>query len=340
MIKDLDLEELKIFLGELGEKPFRAKQVFEWMFKDVKGFNDMTNLSKDLRNKLEENAELFTLKTIDVKESRRDGTKKFLFETHDGEAIESVFMEYRYGNSICISSQAGCRMRCSFCASGMDGLSRDLTPGEMIDQLILAQNKTGKEIRHMVIMGTGEPFDNYDNVKKAIEILCDPSGLGLSRRNITVSTCGLVPYMEKFADELPQVNLAISLHSPNDQIRNILLPVNSRYGISEIIKASKAYVEKTGRRITFEYALIKGLNDSPEHAEELAALLKGINCHVNLIPLNNVDESGLKSTSRAAAEEFMKMLEEKRIQVTIRREMGGDIDAACGQLRRGRSPEA
>lgn len=230
-------------------------------------------------------------------------------------------------------------MGCSFCASGMDGLSRDLTPGEMVDQLLLAQNETGKEIRHIVIMGTGEPFDNYDNVKKAIEIMCLQEGLGLSKRNITVSTCGLLPYIERFADDLPQVNLAISLHAPNDKIRNKILPINSKYGVDDIITASRAYVKKTGRRITFEYALIRGLNDKPEHAEELAVLLRGINCHVNLIPLNDVDETSLKSSNRAVAEEFMSILEGKRIQATIRREMGGDIDAACGQLRRSRSTE-
>ncbi len=332
-IKDMSLEELKIFLEGLGEKPFRAKQVYEWIYKGASSFSDMTNLSKELRDKLLEKANLYTLTAIDVQRSNKDNTRKYLFVTNDYEAIESVFMEYRYGNSICISSQAGCRMGCCFCASGMDGLSRNLTPGEMIDQLLLAQNDTGKEIRHIVIMGTGEPFDNYDNVKKAVELIGAPEGLGLSRRHITVSTCGIIPYIEKFAADLPQVNLAISLHAPNDEIRNRIMPINSQYGINDIIKASWEYVKKTGRRITFEYALIKDLNDKPKHAEELAALLKGLNCHVNLIPLNNVKESELKPTARLAGEKFMSVLEGKNIQVTMRRELGGDIDAACGQLR-------
>lgn len=332
-IKDLNLGELKSFLESLGEKPFRAKQIYEWMYKGVSSFDEMTNLSKDLRRKLDENASLFTLDTLDVQISQKDDTHKFLFETEDGEAIESVFMKYKYGNSICISSQAGCRMGCSFCASGMDGLSRNLTAAEMIDQLLLAQNITGDEIRHVVVMGTGEPFDNYDNTKKAIENLCDPAGIGLSRRNITVSTCGLIPVIHKFEKELPQVNLAISLHAPNDNIRNKIMPVNSKYPIDDIIKTAREYTEQTGRRVTFEYALMRGLNDKPEHARELTTLLKGLNCHVNLIPLNYVDESSFKPVSVTDARNFLDILEDRGIPSTIRRETGADIDAACGQLR-------
>lgn len=332
-IKDLSLDELKVFLSDLGEKPFRAGQVYEWMYKGAAGFDEMTNLSKELRNKLMERANLYSLTISDIKVSEHDGTQKYLFLTEDNEAIESVFMKYRYGNSICISSQAGCRMGCSFCASGMNGLSRNLSSGEMVDQLLLAQNTTGEEIRHIVIMGTGEPFDNYENVKKAVENLCNPKGLGLSKRNITVSTCGLIPYIERFSEELSQVNLAVSLHAPNDEIRNRIMPIGSKYPMADVMKASREYVRKTGRRITFEYALIRGVNDRPEHAEELAALVRGLNCHVNLIPLNNVDESEYKPANRAGAEKFMNILEEKNIQVTIRREMGSDIDAACGQLR-------
>lgn len=332
-IKDMSLDELKDYLSSLDEKPFRAKQVYEWICKGATDFSEMTNLSKDLRDKLDENAYLMTLATVDVIVSQKDDTHKFVFETADNEVIEAVFMKYRYGNSICISSQAGCRMGCSFCASGMDGLSRNLTSGEMMDQLLLAQNITGEEIRHIVIMGTGEPFDNYDEVKKAVEIFSDQAGMGLSRRHITVSTCGLIPMIDRFAEDLPQVNLAISLHAPNDQIRNKIMPVNAKYPIAEIINASKDYVSKTNRRITFEYALIRGLNDKVEHAKELAELLRGLNCHVNLIPLNYVDESNLKPASRQSVEEFLSILEEKNIQVTVRREMGGDIDGACGQLR-------
>lgn len=332
-LKDLDNNEIKAYIESLGEKPYRAKQVFEWMYKGVTDFSEMTNLSKELRSKLEDNSVLMTLQTLEVNKSSRDDTSKFLFETRDGEAIEAVFMKYKYGNSICMSSQAGCRMGCSFCASGMNGLSRNLTAGEMIDQLLLAQNITGEEIRHIVVMGTGEPFDNYDNVKKMIEILSDSSALGISRRSISVSTCGLVPTIELFAEDLPQVNLAISLHGPNDTIRNKIMPINSRYPIADIIKATKEYIAKTNRRVTFEYALIKGLNDRKQDAEELAILLRGINCHVNLIPLNYVDEANLKPTRREDAEAFMSILEDKNIQVTIRREMGGDINGACGQLR-------
>jgi 23S rRNA (adenine2503-C2)-methyltransferase len=331
-IKDKSLDELRTFLESMGEKSFRAKQIFKWMYGSASAFSDMTNLSKDLRIKLEDNSKLFTLDIADIKKSK-DGTQKFLFRTHDGEVIESVFMEYKYGNSICISSQAGCRMGCSFCASGLNGLSRNLTPGEMIDQLVLAQNSTGKEIRHIIFMGTGEPFDNYNNLKKAIENLCDDAGLGLSKRNITVSTCGLIPVIEEFADELPQVNLAISLHGSNDDVRVQIMPINSKYGVEDIVRTAKDYVQKTGRRITFEYAMINGLNDTSKDAEELAGLLRGVNCHVNLIPLNKVDEIAYKPTLRSDVEKFMSVLEDKHIQVTIRRELGADIDGACGQLR-------
>jgi len=332
-IKDLTSEELKGFVCTLGEKPFRAKQIYEWMYKGAGSFAEMTNLSKELRNKLSESASLFTLSIADFIESKEDETCKFLFETEDNEIIEAVFMKYKYGNSICISSQAGCKMGCIFCASGMNGLSRDLTPGEMADQFIMAQHVTGQKIRHVVIMGIGEPFENYDNIKKFIENLSRPEGLGLSRRNITVSTCGIIPYIERFAEDLPQVNLAISLHAPNDNIRDELMPINSKYRLSDLIQASREYVEKTGRRVSFEYVLIKGINDRPGHAEELAKLLKGLNCHVNLIPINQVKESVYKPSSDKDAAVFMNILEEKRIQVTKRRELGKDIDAACGQLR-------
>lgn len=332
-LKDFNAKELESYIVSLGEKSFRAKQVYEWMYKGVTSFDEMTNLSKDLRQKLDESSKLMSLEILDVYESSKDDTRKFLFETDDGEVIEAVFMKYKYGNSICISSQAGCRMGCSFCASGMNGLTRNLAPGEMIDQLLLAQHITGEEIRHMVVMGTGEPFDNYDNVRKMIEIISGPEALGISRRNISVSTCGLVPTIELFADDLPQVNLAISLHAPNDAIRNKIMPINARYSIADVIQATKKYIAKTNRRVTFEYALIKGVNDRKQDAEELVTLLRGINCHVNLIPLNFVDEANLKPTRREDVEAFFSILEDKKIQVTVRREMGGDIDAACGQLR-------
>lgn len=332
-LKDMTLDEMKGFFSQMGEKPFRASQVFKWMYQGVESFDDMANISKSLRERLSEEVCLFSLEQVDVKISAIDGTRKYVYETSDGNRIESVFMKYRYGNSICVSSQAGCRMDCAFCASGLLGLSRNLTAGEMIDQMLLTQNDTGERIGHVVIMGTGEPFDNYENVKKFILNICEKDGLGISRRNITVSTCGLIPGMERFADELPQVNLAISLHGPNDEIRSKIMPVNNTYSVGDLMKWSRGYVAKTGRRITFEYALIKGINDHEACASELARRLKGMNCHVNLIPLNEVVETGFSGGKRHTAQAFMEILEKAGVQSTIRREMGADISAACGQLR-------
>lgn len=334
-LKDLQLAELENFIKELGEPKFRAKQVFQWLYKDggVTAWDQMTNVPKALREKLAEEADLGILKMLQVQVSKLDGTRKYLFELEDGNAIESVFMKYKYGNSICVSSQAGCRMGCKFCASGMDGLVRDLTPGEIIDQLLEAERDTGEKINHVVVMGTGEPFDNYDNLASFIRLLHDPNGLNLSLRNITVSTCGLVPGIQKFAEEFPQVNLAISLHAPNDEIRSRTMPVSKAYPMPVLLAACREYAEKTSRRVTFEYTLIKGVNDQPEHAEELAQRLRGMLCHVNLIPLNTVEESGFDTTAKKDAEKFRSMLEAKNIPATIRRELGDDIDGACGQLR-------
>ncbi|MEL7656959.1 MAG: 23S rRNA (adenine(2503)-C(2))-methyltransferase RlmN [Bacillota bacterium] len=332
-LKSLTLKELGQYLEKLGEKKFRAKQLFGWVYKGVESFDEMTDLSKELRRKLDENAEIKKLKIITVQNSEKDGTRKYLFGLEDGNSIESVFMKYKFGNTVCISSQAGCRMGCSFCASAINGLQRNLTAGEMADQIISIEKDTGEKISNIVIMGTGEPFDNYDNLTRFIENIHEKDGLYIGMRSITVSTCGLIPKMLEFAKDFPQVNLAISLHAPNDGIRNKLMPISKRYSMDELLKACSQHIAMTGRRITFEYALIKDMNDSDRNADELAGKLRGINCHVNLIPLNRVAETGLSGTERADAEHFREHLEKRGVQVTIRRELGSDIDAACGQLR-------
>lgn len=332
-ILNLTIKELENYLDELGEKSFRARQIFSWIHKGVHSFDEMTDLSKELRHRLNENAEIKKLCLLQVQNSEKDGTRKYLFGLTDGNSIESVFMKYKYGNSICISSQAGCRMGCSFCASAINGLQRNLTAGEMTGQILAAEKETGEKVGNVVVMGTGEPFDNYENLTKFINIIHTKEGLNIGLRSITVSTCGVIPKIEEFGQDYPQVNLAISLHAPNDIIRGKLMPINQKYPMNELLKACKQHVELTGRRITFEYALVKGVNDSERNAEELAARLRGINCHVNLIPLNKVVETGLNGTDRNTGERFMQVLEKRNIQVTIRRELGSDIDAACGQLR-------
>ena len=345
-LKDLQLQELENFIKELGEPKFRAKQVFGWLYKDtgksngssggpggVTDFDQMTNVPKALREKLAERASLGILEPLQVQVSKLDGTRKDLFGLEDGNAIESVFMKYKYGNSICVSSQAGCRMGCRFCASGMDGLRRNLTPGEIIGQLLAAEKDTGEKINHVVVMGTGEPFDNYENLSAFLRLLHAPEGLNLSYRNITVSSCGIVPGIMDFGEDFPQVNLAISLHAPNDEIRSSMMPVSRAYPMDQLLEACREYTKKTSRRITFEYTLVKGVNDQPHHGEELANKLRGMLCHVNLIPLNAVQESGLHTTERKDAEQFRDLLEAKGIPATIRRELGDDIDGACGQLR-------
>ncbi len=332
-IKSLKKKELEQYLEKLGEKKFRAKQIFGWIYKGVEHFDEMTDLSKDLRQKLSENAEIKKLSIVKVQNSAKDGTRKYLFGLDDGNSIEGVFMKYKFGNTVCISSQAGCRMRCSFCASAINGLQRNLTAGEMTGQILSMEKDTGEKINNVVVMGTGEPFDNYENLSTFIENIHEKDGLYIGLRSITVSTCGLIPKMMEFAKDFPQVNLAVSLHAPNDTIRNKLMPISKRYSMEELLKACRQYITVTGRRITFEYALVKGLNDSNRNAEELASKLRGINCHVNLIPLNLVNETGLSGTERIDAERFCEYLEKRGIQVTIRRELGSDIDAACGQLR-------
>lgn len=334
-IKSMTLSELKEDLAGMGEKSFRAGQLYEWMHvKLVRCFDDMTNISKELKRKCEENYYVTDLKEVTVQESRVDGTKKFLFELEDGNMVESVWMKYKHGNSVCISSQVGCRMGCTFCASTLDGLERSLTPSEMLDQIYAITRLTGEKVSNVVVMGTGEPMDNYDNVLRFIRLLTDEDGLNISQRNITVSTCGIVPRIRELAEEKLQITLALSFHATTDEKRKRLMPIANRYGLDELIEACAYYFEKTGRRITFEYSLVGGINDTDEDARELIALIRHLNCHVNLIPVNPIKERDYVSSTHEKAMAFKNKLEKNGINVTIRREMGRDIDGACGQLRR------
>ncbi len=334
-INDFTKEQLKEWLQALGEKPFRAKQIFSWIYRGAERFDEMTDLSKKLRQELKDQAEFSTLKILKVRKSKKDGTRKYLLELEDGNTIESVFMKYKYGNSICVSSQAGCRMGCAFCASGLNGLERNLTPGEMAGQILTVQRDTGETINHVVVMGTGEPFDNYENLLAFLKNIHDTDGLGLSLRNLTVSTCGLVPEIERFARELKQVNLAVSLHSADQKLRESMMPVSRAYPVDVLLAACRAYTENTGRRITFEYALVRGKTDTKDQIRLLADKLQGMLCHVNLIPLNEVKDIGLPGSGRKQALEIAAYLESRGVPATVRREMGADIEAACGQLRLG-----
>lgn len=332
-IKSMTIAELSQMLEESGEKKYRASQIFEWVSKGVAGFDEMTNLSKSLREKLEETAYIERLEIEKLQVSSKDGTRKYLFRLRSGNAIESVFLKYHHGNTVCISSQAGCNMGCSFCASAIGGKADDLTPAEMLDQVLAIQKDTGERISNVVVMGIGEPFDNYENLSVFLKLIHTEEGLNMSYRSITVSTCGLVPKIEAFGKDFPQVNLAISLHAPNNEIRNGLMPINKKYSIEGLLAACRKHTALTGRRVSFEYALIKGVNDKKIHAEELAHRLRGMLCHVNLIPLNPVSGKEYSASARQTAVTFGEILEEKGIQTTIRREMGTDIDGACGQLR-------
>lgn len=294
----------------------------------------MTDLPLDLRKRLKNSdAYISFAEVIKIRKSKQGGTRKYLLALSDGALIETVFMKYRYGNSICVSSQAGCRMGCEFCASGKNGLMRNLTAGEIADQILTVQRDTGERINHVVVMGTGEPFDNYDELLRFIKIINDRNGLDIGLRNITVSTCGLVPYIERFSNDFPQVNLAISLHAPDDERRCSMMPVNRKYKLDRLVEAAKKHADKTGRRVTYEYALVRGFNDSMEDADKLATLIKHPLCHVNLIPVNELEGSGFRKSTRKRAEAFMERLAARGINATIRRELGSDIDAACGQLR-------
>lgn len=334
-IKSLTLEELKSVVTELGLPGFRAKQIYEWMHvKLVTSYDEMTNLSKDLRERMSESYPLVTLKQERVQESQIDGTKKFLFELPDGNFVESVFMRYKHGNSVCISSQVGCKMGCRFCASTLDGWERNLLPSEMLEQIYSITRIVGERISNIVVMGTGEPMDNYDNLVRFIHLITDENGLNISGRNITVSTCGIVPGIRRLAEEDLTLTLALSLHATTDEKRVKLMPIANKYSISELMEACAYYFDKTGRRITFEYSLVGGVNDTPEDAKELIALARPLGCHVNLIPVNPIKERDFVRGSREAILAFKDRLEKNGINVTIRREMGQDIDGACGQLRR------
>lgn len=334
-IKSLTLEELTQVIRQMGDKPFRAKQIYQWLHqKLVTDFDAMGNISKTLRDQLKEQFTLTALHPVDVKISQIDGTRKYLFRLADGNVIESVWMQYHHGNSVCISSQVGCRMGCRFCASTLDGLERNLTTSEMLDQIYRIQTLTGERVSNIVIMGSGEPLDNYDNVIRFLHMISDENGLNISQRNITLSTCGIVPNILKLADEDVQITLALSLHAPNDEVRKNLMPIANRYSLKEILPACRNYFEKTGRRLTFEYSLVSGVNDNLEEAKALTALLKDMHGHVNLIPVNPIKERDYRQSDRKAIEAFKVYLEKHGINVTIRREMGRDINGACGQLRK------
>lgn len=335
-IYSLQLHELKDWLKEHEEKPFRAEQIFDWLYKKrAVTFEDMSNLSKELRDQLAQHFQITTLNTV-IQQTSSDGTIKFLFELHDGYSIETVLMRHDYGNSVCVTTQVGCRIGCTFCASTLGGLKRHLEAGEIVAQVVKVQkalDETDERVSSVVIMGIGEPFDNFDNMLSFLKIINHDKGLNIGARHITVSTSGIIPKIYQFADENMQINFAISLHAPNTELRSRLMPINRAYKLDDLMKAVRYYIDKTGRRVSFEYGLFGGVNDSVEHAEELANLVKNIKCHINLIPVNYVPERDYVRTPRDKIFAFEKTLKEHGVNVTIRREHGHDIDAACGQLR-------
>ena len=333
-LKSMTVAEIGGVLKELGQPAFRAKQVFSWMHKGVRSYDEMSNLPKALRDTLQEKYPLHTPKVVRRQESKKDGTIKFLWELADGNCVETVLMRYHYGNTVCISTEVGCRMGCAFCASTIGGLVRKLEPHEILDQVLFTQVESGLPVSHIVLMGIGEPLDNFDNVMRFLELVNCPEGMNISMRHISLSTCGLVPMIDKLAEKKLQISLAISLHGPNDQIRNTIMPVNKAYPIDVLLAACRRYYDATSRRIHFEYAMIDGVNDREQDARELVRRLKGLQAHVNMIPLNHVEESPLKPSSRQAVQRFQKILEDAGIPATVRRTLGGDIDASCGQLRR------
>ncbi|MGI6151771.1 MAG: 23S rRNA (adenine(2503)-C(2))-methyltransferase RlmN [Christensenellales bacterium] len=338
---DMDLPALKEAMKELGEPAFRAGQVFSWLQKG-RDFSEMTNLSAALREKLAQTRPLGGVRILERVISPSDGTAKYLFLLEDGNIVEGVLMHHKHGKTICVSTQVGCRMGCTFCASTLNGLVRNLRPGEMLstvasvnrEQMELEGQKDGRAITNIVLMGSGEPLDNYDNVLAFLRLVNAKDGLNISYRNISLSTCGIVPRMRELAESGVPVTLSVSLHSPEDEQRRKLMPIANRYAVAEVVDAAKYYVETTGRRVIFEYALIRGTNDTPEYAQKLAALLKGFQCHVNLIPLNEVKERGMRGTAKEDAKRFLEALSSLGVSATIRREMGADIEGACGQLRR------
>lgn len=334
-IRSCSYDELQEEMIKIGEKAFRGKQIYEWLHvKLADSFQEMTNLSKSLREKLEAGYEIRKVEMIERQISQKDPTEKFLFELEDGNVVESVLMKYNYGNSVCISSQVGCRMGCRFCASTIGGLVRNLTTSEMLGQIYRIQKISGERVSNIVVMGTGEPLDNYDNFLKFVHMVSDEHGLHISQRNITASTCGIVPNIRQLAKEKLQITLALSLHGSSQEKRQELMPIANRYELSEVLEACEAYFQETGRRITFEYSLVQGVNDTPEDAARLIQMLGGKNCHMNLIPVNPIKERSFQKPSRKNAQDFKNKLELSGINVTIRRERGSDIDGACGQLRR------
>ena len=339
-IKSMSLTELKTEIAEMGEKSFKAGQIYAWLHKHcVESFDEMTNISKDLRANLQKKYDIYNCSIEKKLVSVYDDTVKYLFRLHDGELIESVIMKYKYGYTICVSSQVGCKMGCKFCASGIAGFVRNLTPSEILSQVYTAQRDLGIRISHIVMMGVGEPLDNFDNVMKFLSLISDENGLNISMRNISLSTCGVVSGIYKLMEKKLQLTLSVSLHAPNDKIRSNTMPVNDRWNIDELLKACKDYTKATSRRISFEYAMINGFNDSDECARELGKRLKGMLCHVNLIPVNSVKERDYKKSTDNRIADFIKVLEKYGINVTVRRTLGSDINASCGQLRRGEGPK-
>ena len=333
-LKSQTLAELAALFKEMGEPAFRAKQVYKWLHSGVRTYDEMTNLPQSLRGKLSESYPINAPEVVRKQESQRDGTIKYLWKLSDGNCVETVLMRYHYGNTVCISTEVGCRMGCAFCASTIGGLVRRLEPFEMLDQVLFTQVDSGLPVSHIVLMGIGEPLDNFDNVMRFLELVNSEDGMNISMRHISLSTCGLVPKIDELAKRKLQISLAISLHGPNDEIRDRIMPVNKAYPIDELLSACRRYYDVTSRRIHFEYAMIDGVNDSEENARELLRRLKGLPAHVNMIPLNHVEESPLKPSSRKAVARFQKILEDGGVTATVRRTLGGDIDASCGQLRR------
>ena len=333
-LKSLTMPEMAAEFQKLGQPGFRAKQVFTWLHKGARSYDEMTNLPKALRELLSRQYPICPPKVVRKQESKRDGTIKYLWELHDGNCVETVLMRYHYGNTVCISTEVGCRMGCAFCASTLGGLVRRLEPHEMLDQVLFTQVDSGLPVSHIVLMGIGEPLDNFENVMRFLELVNSPEGMNISMRHISLSTCGLVPKIDELAKRKLQLTLSVSLHAPNDETRNKIMPVNRAYPSEELLAACRRYYAQTSRRISFEYAMIDGVNDSEEDARELLRRLRGLPAHFNLIPLNHVEESPLKPSSRAAVAKFQKLLEDGGVPATVRRTLGGDIDASCGQLRR------
>ena len=333
-LKSMTQEEIGAALKALGQPAFRAKQVFSWLHKGVRSYEEMTNLPKALRQTLETEYPLHIPRVVRKQESQKDGTIKYLWRLHDGNCVETVLMRYNYGNTVCISTEVGCAMGCAFCASTIGGLVRRLEPYEMLDEVLFTQVDSGLPVSRIVLMGIGEPLDNFDNVLRFLELVNSEDGMNISMRHISLSTCGLVPKIDRLAEKKLQISLAISLHGPNNEIRSRVMPVNKAYPIEELLECCRRYYDATSRRIHFEYAMIDGVNDSEENAKELLRRLKGLPAHFNLIPLNHVEESPLKPSSRANVARFQKILEDGGITATVRRTLGSDIDASCGQLRR------